>query len=168
MGNLVTSRLEPGAPDLRMSNGLTSVFFDVLSLVASQHARTPWEQRLAQWLVEHDQSRSGLGVVGFDVAELGWTLESFEVQRRFLLQVIDAALAKEGWERLPFQPLESSLFPALAWFRERVERLPPQDIPVEEGTWIPEDPPTWGRCEVHQVYLHALGCILCNDTPEQG
>ncbi|MFY1828324.1 hypothetical protein ACN47A_20540 [Myxococcus fulvus] len=165
MGNLVTSRLEPGAPDLRMSNGLTSVFLDVLALAASRHARTPWELRLAQWLVEHDPERCGLGVVGFDVSELGWSLESFEAQRRFLLQLVDAALAKEGWERLPFQPLESSLFPALSQFRERVARLPRQDIQVEEGTWIPEDPPAWGLCEVHHVHLHALGCILCNDAP---
>ncbi|AKQ68300.1 hypothetical protein A176_005212 [Myxococcus hansupus] len=165
MGNVVTSRLEPGAPDLRMSNGLTAVFFDVLSLAASRHARTPWELRLAQWLVEHDAERSGLGVVGFDVSELGWTLESFEAQRNFLLQLIDAALAREGWERLPFQPLESSLFPVLTQFRERVASLPRQDICVEESAWIPEDPPACGRCEVHQVYLHALGCILCNDAP---
>ena len=67
MGNTITSSCVPGAAPLHLSNGLTSVLFDVLALAGTDHAATAWEKALIYWLVQHDQSRIGLGVVGFDV-----------------------------------------------------------------------------------------------------
>lgn len=125
MGDHITNELAPGSPDIHASNGLLATFFDVLTLAATARARTTWELQLALWLAESDQTVMGLGMVGFDVSELGWTAEAFDAQKRFLLEVIDAALAREGWERLPFE-LDAApwVVTLLGKVREMVERLP--------------------------------------------
>lgn len=168
MGDHITNRLAPGAPQVHASNGMLASFFDVLTLAATARARTTWELQLALWMAESDQTVMGLGMVGFDVSELGWTKEAFDAQKRFLLEVIDAALAREGWERLPFEmgaaPLVITL---LRQVREMVEQFPREAIPavdVKSWRWH-EGLPEYGRCELHHVYLHAAGCILCNEAP---
>lgn len=123
---------------------------------------------MALWLAESDQTVMGLGMVGFDVSELGWTAEAFDAQKRFLLEVIDAALAREGWERLPFE-LDAApwVVTLLGKVREMVERLPRESIPtpnIKPWRWH-EGLPEYGLCELHHVYLHAAGCILCNEAP---
>ncbi|TSC32884.1 hypothetical protein [Corallococcus sp. Z5C101001] len=168
MGDHITNERVPGAPYVHASNGLLATFFDVLTLAATAHARTPWELRLALWLAESDQSVMGLGMVGFDVSELGWTAEDFDAQKRFLLEILDAASAREGWERLPFAlDAASPVVALLGKVREMVEQFPREAIPTSNAKpwrW-PEGPPNHGLCELHHVYLHAAGCILCNEVP---
>lgn len=168
MGDHITNDLAPGSPQVHASNGTLATFFDVLALAATARARTTWELQLALWMAESDQTVLGLGTVGFDVSELGWTRDAFDAQKRFVLEVIDGALAQEGWERLPF-PLndDSPVIALLHRVREMVEQLPREAIPTPPAkTWRWHgDLPEHGRCELHHVYLHAAGCIICNEAP---
>jgi hypothetical protein len=149
-----------------MSNGLTAVLFDVLSLASCRLAATDWEKRLAYFFVQHDQTRVGHGTPHFDVAQFGWTAANFESEKRFVLAVVDAALAKSGWERLGFQPRVDFIAPTLVTLREMVDAYPTSAIPKPDlYAWKPDKLPMAGECDVHGVYLHELGCILCNDEP---
>ncbi len=147
---------------------MASVLLDVLVLAGTDMATTPWEQCVVYWLVEHDQARVGLGMSGFDIADFGWSREraTFEAERRFVLALIDAAMNRHGWNRLPFAPPEKSLLDLLKRARQLIV-----DFTIEavhsgvEGCWSAREPPTHGLCEVHRVYLHELGCIICNDAP---
>lgn len=166
VANQITNNRVPGSIPLRMSNGLTAVFFDVLVLAGSDLARTPWEKKLVYWLVQHDPARSGLGVLGFDVAAMGWTRDNFEREKRFVLSIIDAAHRRHGWDRLPFSPRERDLFDALERLRGFVEEFSPDALDqLPDGTWIPDELPDERLCKAHRVYLHETGCIVCNDTP---
>lgn len=166
MANRITNLKVQGSVNVQMSNSLTSVLFDVLALAACDLARTPWEHKLAYWLVQHDQGRTGLGMVGFDISDLGFSTDEFAEQTSFIVSVIDAALNRHGWDRLPFSPYEENLFDALNKFRALVLSFPESEVVATSlFGWVPNDSPEFGRCEVHQVYLHELGCIICNDPP---
>jgi hypothetical protein len=160
MANIVTSKRVPGTTPLSMSNGLTDVFFDVLTLAGRDRATTTWEQQFLYWLVLHDQSRSGRGCVGFDVEQMGWTRDDFEAQKRFVLAIIDAARAKSGWRELCFTP-HDDILTTLDQFRAMVEAFPIEATGAEtDREW---ESPTHGMCEKHRVYRHEVGCIICND-----
>ena len=80
MGNTIGIAPDVHSPaELHMSNGGTCVLLDVLALSGVRAARTPQEKRLIVWLSEHDQSRWGLGAVGFDLCELPWDPDSFQL-----------------------------------------------------------------------------------------
>lgn len=159
MANLIKSG---DKPPLQMSNSTTSVVLDVLVIAGCDLAATPWEQKLVYWLAQHDQTRSGLGCVGFDIRDLGWIADELEAQKQFVLRMIDAALARRGWERLPFTPGEERVMPALERLRELVGEVA---WSASQAVWVPSELPAHGSCEVHRVYLHETGCILCNDAP---
>jgi hypothetical protein len=149
-----------------MSNGLTSVLLDVLVIAGNDLATSAWEKRFVYWLAQHDQSRNGLGCVGFDIEEMGWTRGAFDTQQRFVLGVIDSALARYGWDRIPFEPREESVFDSLKRLRELVVELSSEQLgSPPDDAWVPAELPPGGRCEVHRVYLHETGCIICNDAP---
>ncbi len=77
--------------------------------------------------------------------------------------MIDGALAREGWDRLGYQPREESVLPVLLQLRRLIEGLPGEVLePV--GSWLPEELPTDGDCALHRVPLARLGCMLCNDV----
>jgi len=165
MATVLTSNRVPGTAPLPMSNGLAAVLFDVLCLAACRLAVSDWEKRLAYFLVQHDQSRIGNGVADLEVAQLGWTA-NFENEKRFVIAVVDAALAGSGWERLGFEPRLDGIIPTLKRLREMVVAFPASAIPGPElDEWKPDELPTKGECEFHRVYLHEAGCILCNEEP---
>lgn len=60
-----------------MSNGLTSVFIEVLAISGSILAKTNREKEMIIWLAQRDQSVVGIGTVGFDIDEMPWTIDSF-------------------------------------------------------------------------------------------
>lgn len=149
-----------------MSNGLTSVLLEVLALAGSDLAVSPWEKRLVYWLVCHDQDRSGLGCVGFDVVEMGFSEEGFYDQKAFVLSLVDAALRRHGWGRLSYTPREDTTFDALRQLAHLVDELPSSALapPLPDDTWVPSELPG-AKCELHEVYLHEAGCIVCNGAP---
>lgn len=165
MANLITYREGINVPPLQMSNGLTSVFVSVLSLAASALAETDHQRELAIWIASHNQAVYGLGLVGFDIAEVPWSKSNFAEDRAFLLNVIEAAKAKVGWEYLHYSPDEAALFNCLDHFSEMVRAFSIEHALVEEEMiWrFGSKPESLRLCTKHHVYLHNMGCVLCNN-----
>jgi hypothetical protein len=156
------SNLRAG-PDtwLSMSNGATAVVLDVLLLSGSDLAADPWEEGFVRWLASRDQSVIGIGIAGFDIDEIAWTPAGFAAQHAFVLRVIDAALARQRWELLGFEPPYAAAH--LARLREvfagyRAEFVTPGRV------WDDDYLAAAGRCERHDVLRYdGYGCLLCND-----
>jgi hypothetical protein len=165
MANQVTYDARPDLEPIRMSNGMTSVFIAVLTLAASDLARTDRHRELSVWLASHDQGTFGIGCVGFDLSELPWSCDSFAADRAFLLDAINAAMGKAGWERLGYEPNEEPVRLRLAAFAALVRAFRLEDASVApERVWLFTDPPEqFALCPTHGVYLHRGGCVLCND-----
>ncbi|MQY06619.1 hypothetical protein [Actinomadura macrotermitis] len=145
--------------ELRMTNGGTDVFLDVLTLAACALARTPWQQNLALHFA--DGHRLGRGDFGYDLSELPWTA-GWPQEKDFHLEVIDAAAAGHGWERLDHPADRARAY--LAAYRPMLAGFTP--VPVFRSAW-------WGdwriappaerleRCPRHEIYEGELGCRLC-------
>lgn len=170
MANIIRFGTTKCPEPLCMSNGLTDVFINVLVLSGSSIAKTDSEKRLIVWLAEKDQSRVGMGTVGFDICEMPWNRDTFEGDRDFLVKTIEGAENKSGWELLDYAPNEKMLFPCLSVFKELVQQISEKDIHFEEGEkWLAEagknDPVICGfpLCEKHCTLLTVFGCQLCNN-----
>ena len=98
---------------LSMSNGLTDVFIDYLLLSGSQLAKSESEKRMVVFLAEKQQSKVGIGAVGFDIIEMPWERESFETDKAFMPEMIHHArnlsLEKSAWEILGYEPEQKYL-----------------------------------------------------------
>lgn len=170
MGNHITF----GEDSLKMSNGLTAVFIDVLTLAGTRVAQTEDEKRFIVWLAEKDQSVVGMGTVGFDIREMPWNTERFEENKRFLLNVIEAAENRTDWEKLGYQPNEELLIPALKKIAEMISQMTAADTDVNAAReWLAaaeaDDPVLCGypRCEKHETLLTCFGCLFCNAEAEK-
>jgi hypothetical protein len=147
-----------------MSNGLTSLFVSVLTLAASELAETDRQREFAAWFASHDQGWWVLGAVGVDISKLPWSLDTFAVDREFVLRVIHAAKTRTGWERLGYEPREERLQQCLDEFRAMVEAFAIEHAAGSEAAvWSYGRPTRLVLCPVHRVYQHEHGCVLCND-----
>lgn len=170
MGNIIS--LDTIGERISMSNGLTSVFIDVLGLSGTHLAKTAAEKRMIVWLLEKDQSAVGGGAVGFDVSEMPWADTDFDDMKRFMLDVIEGARRKDGWGFLDYQPNEDLLFPCLDQFYKLISDMDLSMFNQEAARkWlhdtmdVPDDPIVCGypRCPKHPVLLTVFGCHLCNN-----
>ncbi len=157
-----------GGDCISITNGGTDVLINVLTLACAARAKTESEKRLAVWIAEHDQT-IGRGIVGFDLDAMPWDPETFESDRRFMVDVIDTASLKTGWELLCYSPNEDYVTVWLRWFKRGFLRLKASDIrPAILPEWLEgqeeDDPAQCGfpRCEKHGIYLTYLGCQVCN------
>lgn len=157
---------------ISMSNGLTSVFIDVLGLSGTHLAKIDAEKRMIVWLLEKDQSAAGGGSVGFDISEMPWDDTAFEDIKRFLLDVIEGARQRDRWNFLDYQPDEALLFPCLDKFYRLISAMDTSMLNQEAiQNWlcdtmeVPDDPNMCGypRCKKHSVLLSVFGCHLCNN-----
>lgn len=173
MGNTIRMHEEHKNNDewLCMSNGGTSVLLTVLVLSGSRIAKIKREKELIIWLAEHDQNAAGLGTVGFDISGMPWIKGGFKSEKEFLIQVIEGAFAKAGWETLDHEPDEDIVFGFLSTFQKLVEGFREEFI-IENSyrKWIAlVDDPQCGipkgmpKCSKHGAYLYYGGCIVCND-----
>ena len=171
MGNIVSADHDPNATEVMMSNGLTSVFLDVKLLSGTDLARTDTEVATVAWLAERDQSIVGLGIVGFDVFELGWAADRFAEHQQFLLRMVDGAVAGQRWHLLDYEPNRDRLLSSLAEFRELIEQFPLTACPDQPfaSSWSTKGlRADRAKCPRHAVYLHNLNdddtqcCQLCN------
>lgn len=155
---------------LSMSNGLTDVFIDVLTLAGSRLAETVDEKRLIVWLAEKDQSKVGMGTVGFDIREMPWSINRFEESRRFMMKTIELAENRTDWDKLDYAPNEELLFPMLNKFSGMLSKLSAKDI-IQNALleWLDaadkDDPVLLGfpKCGKHGTLLSCYGCHLCNN-----
>lgn len=95
-------RLGPSA-ELLVSDEVASAMLRGTAEAARPNAAARWEQELVQWL----DARAERGGQVLDVADIAWTPEHFERQRRFLVdaivgaaQALPHALAFDRWRRL--------------------------------------------------------------------
>lgn len=165
MANIVTC-CEREDLFIQMSNGLTSVFISVLTLSGAELAETHSEKGLIIWLAQRDQSVFGGGCVSFDVTEMCWTKDHFDEQKAFLLKTIDGALSRSNWEKLDYQPREEWVFTRLNDFKTLINEFRVEDLRenVESGILsFHSNIQRYDNCPIHGVYLHAEGCVVCND-----
>lgn len=170
MGNHITF----GEDSLKMSNGLTAVFIDVMTLAGTRVAQIEDEKRLIVWLAEKDQSVVGIGTVGFDIREMPWNTERFEENKRFMLSVVEAAENGTDWDKLGYQPNREMLFPALKKFAEMISQMTAADVDENKTReWLSaaeaDDPVLCGfpRCPKHETLLTCFGCLFCNAEAEK-
>lgn len=159
---------------ISMSNSLTSVFIDVLTLAGSRLAQTVDEKRLIVWLAEKDQSKVGIGTVGFDICEMPWNTENFEENKCFMLKVIEAAENRTDWEKLDYQPNEEHIFWALKEFAELITQMMAKDVDEKAvREWLDgaegDDPVLCGfpKCPKHGVLKTLWGCLFCDAEEEK-
>jgi hypothetical protein len=81
-------RLGPSA-ELLVSREVASELLREVAAAAGPSAQARWEHELVSWLERYAASDS----VGIDVADIAWTPEHFERQRRFLVEAIQRAEA---------------------------------------------------------------------------
>lgn len=161
MGNLITNQ-KSNAQALKLSNGATPVVMCVLALSASDLAETERQKQFAKWIGAHDQNIYGLGVVGFDISDIGWMKTNFAEQKQHVLAVIDKALSKNRWDVLPYDPPFAER--QLGELRKLVEAFQPEFIEEDDvWAWSDHAEPPFELCEKHKVYLHIGGCIICHE-----
>lgn len=155
---------------IRMSNGLTAVFIDVLILAGSRLAEIVDEKRLIVWFAEKDQSKVGMGTVDFDIREMPWYVNCFEESRRFMMKTIELAESRTDWGKLDYTPNEKLLFPVLNKFSGMLSKLSAKDIiPNALREWLDaadkDDPVLLGFpiCGRYGTLLSCYGCHLCNN-----
>ena len=167
MGNHFTNE-KAVVEALQLSNSATQVLLDVLTISASDLATTQWEKRFAVWVAEHDQTIRGLGIAGFDVDEIGWTVDEFENQKVFTLKAIDMALQEHRWNTLPYSlNSPTGMKEQIKKFRGLVEAFNLQFID-RANSWLLDGEYTPNFCQKHQVYMHEHGCIICNAEVDVG
>lgn len=171
MSNIISfdGNVTPDDDSLVMSNGGTDVFINILALSGSVIARTESEKRLMVYLSEKDQI-AGRGCVGFDIVEMPWNQETFETDKSFLIQVINGARNRSGWERLDYCPNEEIVSYYLDTFEKLINRMTVADIREASLThWLSEadaeDPVfcNFPRCKKHHTFLTCFGCQICNN-----
>ncbi len=163
MANVVSNKKANPENFLQLSNGGMSVLIDILSLVGTRLANSYWEKECITWITTHDQGVFGLGMVGFDIDDIAWSIdcEEFEQQKSFLLEVIARANSKGDWHLLDYEPPYASEY--LSKLEKLIKSYKCQH--VKEKQW--DDslfPDIIGEtCPKHGVFLHIEGCVLCNN-----
>ncbi|OKP89378.1 hypothetical protein A3842_04225 [Paenibacillus sp. P3E] len=174
MGNTISMprKFEHLVEPLGMSNGLTSVFMEVLAISGSILAKTNREKELIIWLAQRDQSVVGIGTVGFEIEEMPWTIDSFEREKDFILHTISGAIDGLGWERLSYEPRKDWVIECLEHFHLMINAFDKESInmnsylewsEIEEDDDRPTIPRGYPKCEKHDIYLSCHFCILCNN-----
>lgn len=149
---------------LRLTNGGTAVFVDVLMLAVSALAHEPWDFRFAALLTLQDQNVMGRGVVGFGLAELDWgdTPHEQAAAKDFLLRVLDLALSRHRWEELTYEPPRAEGY--LRSYRAMVEEFDPATARTGMGVLPGPQEAAMASCVRHRV-LDALpfweACVFC-------
>jgi hypothetical protein len=171
MGNTISMPSEQRhlVESISMSNGMTSVFMDVLVVSGSIIAQTDREREFIVWLAQRDQSVVGLGTVGFEINELPWTLDNYELERGFMGRTISSAIHELGWERLSYKPRRDWVIERLEHFKRMIDAFDKRYIDEDSyREWLIDDdgptiPARYPQCKTHYVYLSCHGCILCNN-----
>ena len=164
MSNTISNNRFNRSDYLKLSNGATDVLIDVLVLSGSSLAQTRWQKELIIFLSLNDQEIKGQGCVGFDISDLGWEIDNFEDQKKFLLKVIDNALKKTNWKMLNYEPEEKIIFSNLRELKEMIvnystELVEQSDILTWNKAFTEME---FKKCAKHKVYMHPFGCKICH------
>lgn len=150
---------------LQMSNSGTSVFISLLAIATSRNAITENEKLMATCISSRDQSVFGIGVVGFDIAELPWSLceEEFNELKIFLKKSIERVISRRDWRALSYEPDAERAVSNQHKFLEMVNSFQFKHVQKfnPKKFYLPEV--VGELCQEHNVYLHEGGCVICND-----
>lgn len=153
---------------VKMSNGGTDVFINVLVLSGSELAEADSEKRMIVYLAERDQV-IGQGAVGFCITDMPWSRDTFSRDKEFLIKVIHGAKSGLGWEKLEYSPNEEIIAGYLENFESLINRMTVDDIRENAlKEWLLQasanDPVCNGfpRCPRHNTFLTCYGCQICN------
>jgi len=166
MANRISNEQVGNESRLKMSNGATSVFVSLLSLATSRNAATEAQMLLSTCIASCDQSVFGLGMVGFDLADLPWTRddEEFAKEKTFLVSSIERVVSGADWGELDYEPAVDRALHNQGIFLEMVNRFQLEHVQDFDPSRF-RLPETIGEaCEKHGVYLHIAGCVVCHDT----
>jgi len=155
-----------------LSNGATSVLYEVILLAGSKIAKTTWEKKIMIWIAERDQSIVGLGIVGFDITKLGWSKSKFYQQKEFMITILSNAIKNKEWKKLDYNPNEEIITNKLKEVLDIFENLMIDEISEEKRKWYkePSDEELNQKCKIHNIYLNNLStqesqrCQLCNNN----
>ena len=169
MSNIFSVRQnDPPEEKITVSDAGTDALIAALLLAGSALAVSDTQKQLIVWLAEHDR-RLGAGFLGFCIADMPWSPDTFPQDRAFMVRVVDAASEERGWETLASRPDSVQLRPILGWFRKRFVRFQPEDIaPLSRADWfddMEDDDPVknrFPRCPRHGTLLTYLGCQVCH------
>jgi hypothetical protein len=164
MSNIITNVRFNKNDYLKMSNSATHVFIDVIILSGSSIAQNRWQKELIVFLSLNDQKVKGLGCVGFDVCELGWKVDTFDDQKRFLLNIIDNALKKKNWNVLNYEHKDYLIFANLKRFRGMINNYSKKFVDLKDVLKWNNDfrALELKKCDKHKVYMHPYGCKICH------
>ncbi|MEV8338908.1 hypothetical protein [Leucobacter sp. NPDC077196] len=171
MSNTISlSVADADVPDLRMQNGLTSVFISTFGLAATRLADTDDQRLLTIWFLEKDQSVVGMGSVGFDLVEAPFLPAAFETQRAFMLQSTGGMTSRLGWETLSYEPNPRLLDPSIASFAALLNHVTREHLDIAAAEeWRDscgaEELMFSGfpTCTQHKILSTVFGCHACND-----
>lgn len=171
MSNIFTINSEHKNADewLCMSNSYTTVIISTLVLSGSILETTDREKEIIVWLAQHDQGILGGGTVGFSIQDIPWTYDGFEREKTFLLQVVDGAINRLGWEKLGYSPGEHTI-KFLYEFKNLIEKFDKDyvddEVYKEWRSFAAEEygePMRFQRCTQDNTLLYWHGCIICGD-----
>jgi len=149
-----------------MSNGLTSVFIETFCLAGVENANEGFEKDLLIWFGQRDWALMGLGITGFDISEIIWDAGNFDKQKAFIIAVIEGVFQEKNWNLLGYTPNREWLFEKLVVFKKMIEDYMSTHI-VKEAQYeifeFNEGVKKYDTCEVHKIYKHLGGCVICNN-----
>lgn len=164
MSNVISNVWAPRPEFLTMSNDLTSVFINTICLAGADIAEMDFQKDLLIWFAQRDQEVTGLGCVGFDVSQIIWRKDIFQQQKKFIINTLDRAASKTNWHLLDYQPNEDRLIDQLISFRKMIESMDETQIESTDQIDLTPFDQHYEKCQRHQVFLHALGCVICNNN----
>ncbi|AKJ31375.1 hypothetical protein AAW51_4684 [Caldimonas brevitalea] len=145
-------------------------FVPLVAAVASRLARSDEQRTLAVWLASLDRRVWGSLAEGRDVGTLPWVDARIDEQKAFLQEIVDAGRSRVCWDLFMAPGDEEDFRPLLrplGTLGQLVAQFSPQhacrDEAIVWGYNGGRAPATFERCHKHPVYLHANGCLWCND-----
>lgn len=95
MGNLISDKSKSFY--FKLSTIGTDLFMKSLLISISNLAKNKWEKDFGIFIAERNQNILGGGLVGFDLSELGFSAQSFESQKKFVVDIIRNSIINETW-----------------------------------------------------------------------
>ena len=167
--NWITSDNVDKGDYLSMSNGGTYVFISLLSLAGSQIVKRKNEIRLISCIASCDQTRRGFGCVSFDIADLPFSeeIEDFEKDKKFLISSSKRVISQKDWHSLGYNPdVERAIHNQNEFIKLLTSFSYNHRQAFEQSDFYLAEKLSGDKCKKHGVYLHELGCVVCNDNEE--
>ena len=142
-------------------------------VLGSNINKTNWQKDLIIWISEHNPRLVGNGAAGFDITRMGWSRETFYVQRAYLLETLHYTIRYKSWNNFMISiddgEATQKTLELIALFEElKIDDVHPGPVPFLFRD--PEDT-TYRWCKTHYITLlndaviaANQNCIVCGTT----